>query len=478
MISKILMDRLCWLEHMSLNQSNFDDPQGVKLRGALGLSASDYLVAGYWVWGKMIENLADVGYNENSIYMASYDWRLPYDKLESRDFYFTRLVANVELQVKMNGQRAVVITHSMGGLVFLYFLKWVENSSHGAAWIERNIESVVNLGVPFLGATKATSSVISGEMKDTAELNVLLEQIKESFLSRQQVMDLFRSWGSIPLMFPKGGERVWGNKTFSRDGGSPYIQFSSKNADASLSSRCDSKPLERSITLDAKKQFLSRGSITAGEALELIEQLAPNYWQKITQIASWGYSDDPRTLDERDHRYWANPLESRLPNVKNVTIYCLYGTGKATERAYAYKENDYSCNDALPFIIDKSKNAAFNSSLKSLVNGVETTDGDGTVPLLSLGYPAVTVWRKESHNPGKLPVIVREYKHRSMLEWEAGKVHRTENLIDDIIRGGGHSADHVDMLGSYELLSDVIRIVTGYDQVKERIFSNIHEISQ
>ena len=27
-----------------------------------GFESADYLVGGYWVWGKLIENLADIGY--------------------------------------------------------------------------------------------------------------------------------------------------------------------------------------------------------------------------------------------------------------------------------------------------------------------------------------------------------------------------------------------------------------------------------
>jgi hypothetical protein len=40
----------------------------------------------------MIENLADVGYDESSMQMASYDWRLPLQYLEKRDHHFTRYI--------------------------------------------------------------------------------------------------------------------------------------------------------------------------------------------------------------------------------------------------------------------------------------------------------------------------------------------------------------------------------------------------
>jgi phospholipid:diacylglycerol acyltransferase len=31
-------------------------------RAAVGLEAADYVIGGYWVWGKIIENLAEIGY--------------------------------------------------------------------------------------------------------------------------------------------------------------------------------------------------------------------------------------------------------------------------------------------------------------------------------------------------------------------------------------------------------------------------------
>lgn len=63
----------------------------IKLRAAAGLGAADYFLGDYWVWGKMIENLADIGYDPQSMYMAAYDWRLPFALLEERDRYFSQL---------------------------------------------------------------------------------------------------------------------------------------------------------------------------------------------------------------------------------------------------------------------------------------------------------------------------------------------------------------------------------------------------
>lgn len=45
----------------------------------------------YNVWGRMIESLADIGYDSNNLYSMPYDWRLALPLLETRDGYFTRL---------------------------------------------------------------------------------------------------------------------------------------------------------------------------------------------------------------------------------------------------------------------------------------------------------------------------------------------------------------------------------------------------
>ena len=37
------------------------------------------------MWAPLIENLADLGYEASNMYMAAYDWRLPFEHLEARD---------------------------------------------------------------------------------------------------------------------------------------------------------------------------------------------------------------------------------------------------------------------------------------------------------------------------------------------------------------------------------------------------------
>lgn len=56
-------------------QSTGLDPEGVALRASEGLAAVDFLMPGYFVWGKIIEALADIGYETNNLVRLSTDKR-------------------------------------------------------------------------------------------------------------------------------------------------------------------------------------------------------------------------------------------------------------------------------------------------------------------------------------------------------------------------------------------------------------------
>lgn len=63
------------------NESGLDPP-GVRVRPVSGLVAADYFAPGYFVWAVLIANLARIGYEEKTMYMAAYDWRISYQNTE------------------------------------------------------------------------------------------------------------------------------------------------------------------------------------------------------------------------------------------------------------------------------------------------------------------------------------------------------------------------------------------------------------
>jgi len=103
-----------------------------------------------------------------------------------------------------------------------------------------------------------------------------------------------------------------------------------------------------------------------------------------------------------------------------------------------------------------------NEGIKS---GVKFGDGDGTVPLMSLGYMCVKAWKNDFYNPSKMVVYTREYKD-------------LPNSIIFSLRGGPNTADHVDILGNIDLVYDILSIITGKtDADKDDISSKIVEYS-
>ena len=116
--------------------------------------------------------MADIGYDESLLHMASYDWRMAPQLLEERDNYFTLLMLRIETFKKMTGERSVLVAHSMGGSMVHYFLNFVEQKQLG--WVERHIESVLTVGSSALGTPKSYAAQMSME---TLELATILNQV-------------------------------------------------------------------------------------------------------------------------------------------------------------------------------------------------------------------------------------------------------------------------------------------------------------
>ena len=114
-----------------------------------------------------------MGYDINQIYLASYDWRLSTRNLEERDHFFSRIMSQIEFNSRVYKRKTVLISHSMGGTVAMYLLKWLEHE-RGAAWIDEHIEALANLSGTLLGVPKAMPALMTGEMRDTVQVPSML----------------------------------------------------------------------------------------------------------------------------------------------------------------------------------------------------------------------------------------------------------------------------------------------------------------
>lgn len=514
---------LCWVEHISLDNETGLDPPGIRVRPVSGLVAADYFAAGYFVWAVLIANLARIGYEEKTMYMAAYDWRLSFQNTEVRDQSLSRIKSNIELMVATNGgKKVVVIPHSMGVLYFLHFMKWVEapapmGGGGGSDWCAKHIKAVMNIGGPFLGVPKAVSGLFSIEARDIAVARAFAPAVLDKdvfgFQTLQHLMRMTRTWDSTMSMIPKGGETIWGGLDWAPDEGFDCARKKSNNNTCSQNkigniditknvnygriisfgkevAELHSSKIKRTDLKDVGKgnevtntsrcdvwlEYHEMGSediravadhkiYTAGSILDLLHFVAPKLMARGGAHFSYGIADNLDDPKYDHYKYWSNPLETKLPNAPEMEMYSMYGVGIPTERAYVYKLTP-TADCYIPFQIDTSAEGGTEPSC--LKGGVFSSDGDETVPVLSAGFMFAKGWRgKTRFNPSGIRTHIREYHHAP-----------PANLLEG---RGTQSGAHVDIMGNFALIEDIIRVAagaTGDELGRDRVYSNIFKLSE
>ena len=198
--------------------------------------------------------------------------------------------------------------------------------------------------------------------------------------------------------------------------------------------------------------------------MTLLNNTAPQYKAFIDTLYSHG---DGVHLDmnvtDHDQRYWANPLESRLPYAPSLKIYCMYGVGRSTERGYVYRHKDTEVPPVDSFVPHWTINTSYSEHSAGIISGVKLSDGDGSVSLLSLGYMCARGWRDNAHlNPAKAKVINREH------------IELNASLAAVYLRSPMR-VEHVDFIGNAAMLNDLIKIV-GVRSL--RVKENLHRIDE
>ncbi|KAI2779341.1 LACT-domain-containing protein [Daldinia loculata] len=445
MMKALVMDKEIWKKHIMLDKKTGLDPPNIKLRAAQGFDATDFFITGYWIWSKIVENLASLGYDPTNSFTAAYDWRLTYQNLELRDQYFTRLKSYVELAHEFSGQKVVLVSHSMGSQVLFYFFHWVASAQGGKGgddWVERHVEAWINISGCMLGAVKDVTAILSGEMRDTAQLNSFAVYGLEKFLSKDERAEIFRAMPGMSAMLPLGGDAVWGNLTWA-----PDDQPGQKNSFGSFLN------FRRGVNWTTPDQ-----NFTVSDSMKYLMDTTDDWYRdQVKKSFSHGVAHTTAEVEanELDSRKWGNPLETRLPLAPNLKIYCFYGVGKSTERAYYYRSPEYPAFTNLNVTIDTGL------TVDEIDHGVVMGEGDGTVNLLSSGYMCSKGWRMKRYNPAGAKVTVVEMPHEP------------ERFNP---RGGPNTADHVDILGRQKLNELILRVVAGKGStINDYIVSNIRE---
>ncbi|KAF7354833.1 Phospholipid:diacylglycerol acyltransferase [Mycena sanguinolenta] len=486
MLSQVTFNREKWIAAMMLDPVTGLDPPGAKVRAAEGIDAASSFVQGYWVWAKIIENLAAVNYDTNNLHLAPYDWRLSYYNLEERDGYFSRLKTTIEgfkhRQKKKECRRRALdgcpcAYTSFSRLmipktvlqVLLYFFKWVESPAHGGGgpdWVENHIEAYISIAGTHLGVAKAMTAFLSGEMRDTVQMNAASAYVLERFFSRAERQKLFRSWAGSASMWVKGGNAIWGTPTGAPDD----VPGSDHTHGDIIAFRAPLPPPPAGGTGAGVE--ITTQNMTADAAGDWILQHTPSSFQKmIATNFSFGIERDEEKLkaNDADHSKWSNPLEVQLPHAPSMKIYCVYGHGK---RSYWYTHIDEydevsdRVSGADPQCVDPSDGACvartpFDTPLlrKSWIdaeytdeslypkirNGVKMGEGDGTHPSL------------ESYPEGQLP----------------------HQPVPSLPRGGANTSEHIDILGSTGLNEIILKVATGVGhEITDSFVSDIREYAR
>ena len=95
-------------------------------------------------------------------------------------------------------------------------------------------------------------------------------------------------------------------------------------------------------------------------------------------------------------------------------------------------------------------------------------DGDGTVPLISLGFMCNVGWKQKRWNPYNVNIKTVEYFHENL-----GLIYK------GTVRGGIKSGEHLDILGNEQMIKDILLIASGNKhKIKHNIYSNIQQIAK
>jgi len=161
-----------------------------------------------------------------------------------------------------------------------------------------------------------------------------------------------------------------------------------------------------------------------------------------------------------------------------MKIYCFYGIGKPTERAYYYK------HDPLPGAksnVSIDTTAMFEDS--KVDHGVILGEGDGTVNLLSSAYMCAKGWKMKRYNPSGIKVTSYEMPHEPDRFSPRGGPNTGKSYTDRYIiilcTWLIFTGDHVDILGRSSLNDLILKVAGGKgDTIEDTFFSDIHHYAE
>jgi phospholipid:diacylglycerol acyltransferase len=103
--------------------------------------------------------------------------------------------------------------------------------------------------------------------------------------------------------------------------------------------------------------------------------------------------------------------------------------------------------------------------------GARMVDGDGTVPLVSMGFLAAGPWRTAEFNPAGMRIVIREFQDVKSSNWLG-------SASSGLLGTRASSAEHVGIMSHGHLLADLRYIMAGRaGELSDNITSCIMQVA-
>ncbi|XP_064640579.1 phospholipase A2 group XV-like [Lineus longissimus] len=214
----------CLVDNLRLDYNPFTrtthNPPGVEIRiqdfGNTStveyLDASELSATSYYA--PIVADLVKHGYKRGiTVRGAPFDFRKAANELQE---YFKAVKALIEETYTLNGDtKVVVIAHSMGNIVFLYFLNHIDQ-----LWKDKYISSYVSLAGPWAGAAKTVRIMASGDNLGVFVVETLKARVQQRTMpSTAWMMPSERFWkkDEVIVYTPYRNYTVYDYKQFFAD---------------------------------------------------------------------------------------------------------------------------------------------------------------------------------------------------------------------------------------------------------------------
>lgn len=278
-------------------------PYGWSVEGVSHLTSVKYLRELTRVFVEITDNLEMMGYYDPyDLQAAAIDWRL----MKQSDKWKADLQMRIEQQVKGCGRKAVIVAHSLGGLVAFDFLESMKQS-----WIDKNVYKVITISTPWAGTLKALRGLLSGDRLGLP--SVIFDE--ELFLNASRTFESLYGLLPNPDLFGMKEILKVGNNTYTAKGVHKLIKVLSGSM---LPDYAKELAKMSELSLKWKNKFPHTCVYSEGVETETHLTYSPNY----TLVNSMMTADGDGTVEVKSLslcKNWASEVV-KVSNVEHLRI--------------------------------------------------------------------------------------------------------------------------------------------------------------